>query len=143
MLFLNADFWPLGLRNPLPEIPIPLRNPEVPALLDLQAALQHVYDASGYEDYIYSAAPEPALPVPVDSQPLSSAPADTTAAKTNQPCRTCFMALLLARLWKGGKQCMLHHIRSHSAPAEEYRFFEMSSTSNLLISSMSRMPSLL
>ena len=57
----RAGFWPIGLRDRLPIIPIPLRAPDGDARLDLQEALNHVYDASGYEDYIYSGLPDPPL----------------------------------------------------------------------------------
>jgi hypothetical protein len=57
----TADFWPVRLRNPLPVIPIPLREPDPDATLDLQAALHHVYDAARYGNYIYEGAPQPAL----------------------------------------------------------------------------------
>jgi hypothetical protein len=57
----KAGFWPIGLRDPLPIIPVPLRAPASDARLDLQEALNHVYDASGYEDYIYSGLPDPPL----------------------------------------------------------------------------------
>src|SRR3954447_22512757 len=56
-----AGFWPIRLRDPLPAISIPLRLPDEEARLDLQEALHRVYDASGYEDYIYAGAPEPPL----------------------------------------------------------------------------------
>jgi hypothetical protein len=57
----RADFWPLRLRQPLPVIPIPLRDPDPDARLDLQAILHHVYDAARYRNYIYDAPPQPAL----------------------------------------------------------------------------------
>jgi hypothetical protein len=57
----KAGFWPVGLRDKLPMIPIPLRNTDRDARLDLQEVLNHVYDASGYEDYIYSGLPDPPL----------------------------------------------------------------------------------
>jgi hypothetical protein len=53
--------WPIGLRDPLPTIPIPLREPDADARLDLQQALHRVYDAAGYEDYIYAGLPQPPL----------------------------------------------------------------------------------
>jgi hypothetical protein len=59
----KAGFWPLGLREPLPIIPIPLRVPASDARLDLQEALNHVYEVSGYEDYVYSGLPDPPLEV--------------------------------------------------------------------------------
>jgi hypothetical protein len=57
----RAGFWPIGLRERLPIIPIPLRLPDSDARLDLQEALNYVYDASAYEDYIYSGSPDPQL----------------------------------------------------------------------------------
>jgi hypothetical protein len=57
----RAGLWPLFLTDRLPTIPIPLRLPDEIARLDLQEVLDHVYDASGYEDYIYEGAPEPPL----------------------------------------------------------------------------------
>jgi hypothetical protein len=56
----NVGLWPLGLRDKLPTIPIPLLVQER-AVLDLQSALHRVYDAAGYEDYIYAHEPNPSL----------------------------------------------------------------------------------
>src|SRR5262249_18994276 len=39
----QAGLWPISLREPLPKIPIPVREPDPDAVLDLQAALHHVY----------------------------------------------------------------------------------------------------
>jgi hypothetical protein len=57
----RAGLWPIRLRDRLPEIPIPLRAPDLDARLDLQALLHRIYDAAGYGYYIYSGQPEPAL----------------------------------------------------------------------------------
>ena len=57
----QADFWPIGLREPLPSIPIPVRRPDPDAMLDLQSALHHIYDAARYVNYICEGAPEPGL----------------------------------------------------------------------------------
>jgi hypothetical protein len=57
----EVDFWPLGLRLPLPKIPIPLLNPDPDATLDLQAILHRAYDAAEYGKYIYNETPEPPL----------------------------------------------------------------------------------
>jgi hypothetical protein len=57
----QAGFWPVALRGRLPSIPIPLRDPDPPARLNLQEALHRLYDAAGYEDYIYDGIPEPPL----------------------------------------------------------------------------------
>jgi hypothetical protein len=58
----SAGLWPIRLRDPLPTIPVPLRSGDADASIDLQAALHRIYDAAGYEDYIYTGAPEPPLP---------------------------------------------------------------------------------
>lgn len=56
----NVGIWPIALRDSLPTIPIPLIAQEQ-ATLDLQSALHQMYDAAGYEDYIYASEPYPAL----------------------------------------------------------------------------------
>ena len=57
----RAGLWPISLRDRLPVIPIPLRPADGDARLDLQDLLHRIYDASGYEDYIYEGVPEPML----------------------------------------------------------------------------------
>lgn len=39
-----AGIWPIGIRDRLPTIPVPLRHGDRDAQLDLQALLQQVYD---------------------------------------------------------------------------------------------------
>lgn len=58
---LDADFWPIMLRERLPVIPIPVRAPDSDAQLDLPAVLHQVYHDAGYDDYIYDGAPKPRL----------------------------------------------------------------------------------
>ncbi|MFI5457449.1 MAG: DUF4058 family protein [Isosphaerales bacterium] len=58
---LDAEFWPISLRERLPVIPIPVRAPDADARLDLQAVLDRTYDDAGYADYIYDGAPRPRL----------------------------------------------------------------------------------
>ena len=58
----DVQAWAVTLRNPLPTIPIPLRGTSPDATLNLQALLHEVYDAAGYEDYLYDTPPE--LPLP-------------------------------------------------------------------------------
>jgi hypothetical protein len=58
----RAGVWPIQLCDPLPVIPIPLMAPHPDARLDLKQVLDRIYDAAGYEDYIYSGAPRPPLP---------------------------------------------------------------------------------
>jgi hypothetical protein len=57
----RAEYWPIRLRDPLPVIPVPLREPDRDAQLDLQAALHQVYDEARYGNYIYQGSLEPAL----------------------------------------------------------------------------------
>jgi Protein of unknown function (DUF4058) len=57
----EAGVWPIGLRDRLPLVPIPLRPPHADAQLDLQNLLHRIYDAAGYEDYIYQGQPHPQL----------------------------------------------------------------------------------
>jgi hypothetical protein len=58
----RADFWPIKVRDPLPEIPIPLRQGDADARLDLQPILHRIYDAAGYGYYVYR---QPCVP-PLD-----------------------------------------------------------------------------
>lgn len=61
----EAGIWPIFLRNRLPEIPIPLLD-DPDARLDLQAIVHRVYDAAGYELYVYETALRP--PISDDDQ---------------------------------------------------------------------------
>ena len=62
-----AGFWPLGLREPLPPIPVPLRYPDADLSVDIQGLIHTVYDAAHYENYIYAGRPEPPLS-PADAE---------------------------------------------------------------------------
>ena len=57
----QAGFWPLGLRDPLPTVPVPLRNGEPDARLNLRDVIDRVYDESGYRYFLYSHDPDPPL----------------------------------------------------------------------------------
>lgn len=57
----KADCWPVNLRDPLPEVPVPLRDGEPEPLVSLQAILHRVYDEAGYDLHVYAAPPEPPL----------------------------------------------------------------------------------
>jgi hypothetical protein len=57
----RAGFWPVGLRERLPIVPIPVRASDPDARLDLQDALHRVYDAARYKYYIYTEMPDPPL----------------------------------------------------------------------------------
>jgi len=56
-----AAFWPIGLRQPLPTIPVPLRPADSHATLELQKLLHQVYDGGTYAQEIYELEAEPAL----------------------------------------------------------------------------------
>jgi hypothetical protein len=55
----RADFWPFGLRDPLPTVPIPLRPDDGDATLHLRSLLNRIYDESGYPHFLYDPAPAP------------------------------------------------------------------------------------
>lgn len=57
----EVQAWAMSLRDRLPTIPIPLSGSVPDATLDLQELLHEVYDAAGYEDYLYGSPPEPPL----------------------------------------------------------------------------------
>lgn len=74
---IQAEVWPIGLRERLPTLPIPLRQPDPDVPLDVQAALGAIYDEADYPltlDYDQSP-PEPAL---------SEADADWVAERIQQ-----------------------------------------------------------
>jgi len=50
----KAGAWPIRLRDRLPVIPVPLRQGDPDARLDLQEVLHRVYDAAGYHYYVYT-----------------------------------------------------------------------------------------
>lgn len=57
----RAGIWPIQLRDRLPDIPIPLAESDPDAIVSLQALLHAIYDAAGYERFIYESEPEPPL----------------------------------------------------------------------------------
>jgi hypothetical protein len=57
----RLDFWPIGLRDRLPVVPVPLAAPDADVPLDLQGVLDRAYDAADYGKYIYAETPEPPL----------------------------------------------------------------------------------
>ena len=57
-----AGFWLIRLRRHLSIIiPIPLLPADPDARIDLQEIVHHVYDATGYADFIYAGRPDPPL----------------------------------------------------------------------------------
>lgn len=60
---LACDVWPITIRQQLPVVPVPLLQPDPPALLDLKAALNIAYGDARYDLRIdYSQPAEPPLP---------------------------------------------------------------------------------
>jgi hypothetical protein len=57
----RVELWPVGLRERLPLIPVPLRRGDRDATIDLQQVLHEQFDAAGYADYIYRGHPQPRL----------------------------------------------------------------------------------
>lgn len=61
----HVGLWPVGLREPLPLVPIPLRPGEAEPRADLKAVLDRVYDEAGYAYRIYGDGP-PGPPLAAD-----------------------------------------------------------------------------
>lgn len=57
----RVGLWPVGLRDPLPAIPVPLRAGEPEPTVGLKPVLDRVYDGAGYATRIYAAEPDPPL----------------------------------------------------------------------------------
>lgn len=60
----EVGIWPIRLRERLPVIEIPLRDPHPDASLDLQVMLDLAYDRSLYAHEIYNGRPDPILRPP-------------------------------------------------------------------------------
>lgn len=56
----RTEVWPLQLADPLPTLPVPLREPDGEVSLDLAIALQSIYDEAAYDLSLnYSTTPPP------------------------------------------------------------------------------------
>ena len=56
------EYYPLSLREPLPFVPVPLREGDGDVMLDLQSIVDQTYDRGRYDDILdYSKPPEPPL----------------------------------------------------------------------------------
>jgi hypothetical protein len=62
----RIEIWPIPLEGPLPAIPVPLITPDQDARLDLQLAMQTVYELFHYDADIDYSRP-PTLPLDVES----------------------------------------------------------------------------
>jgi hypothetical protein len=57
----EIDYYPIGLRERLPAIAIPLRRDDDDIPLVLQALLDQCYDSASYDDIDYREEPDPPL----------------------------------------------------------------------------------
>jgi hypothetical protein len=57
----DVQLWPVQLRERLPVVPVPLKERDASARIDLQEIVNRVYDAAGYADYIYGRPLVPSL----------------------------------------------------------------------------------
>ena len=57
----EVELWPLGLRDVLPSVPIPLLPDDADAVLDLQSLLHATYDAAAYRPALYDRDLDPPL----------------------------------------------------------------------------------
>jgi hypothetical protein len=60
---IRAEIWPIGLRERLPVLPVPLRQPDPDVPLDLQKALDTIYDESDYPLTLDYSQPPPEPPL--------------------------------------------------------------------------------
>jgi Protein of unknown function (DUF4058) len=66
-----VEVWTMPLWERLPILPIPLRSPDLDAALDLQQAMNEIYDEAGYDLSIdYTQMPPPPLLSEKDQQKL-------------------------------------------------------------------------
>jgi len=56
-----VGIWAWRLRDPIPEIPIPLNEGDDDVLLDLKPLIERIHDRLGFADYIYRGDPSPLL----------------------------------------------------------------------------------
>jgi hypothetical protein len=60
--FPRAGFWPLGVRDPLPPVPVPLKSSDPDCSLDVRACLDRGYDEGRWARKVrYDLPPEPPL----------------------------------------------------------------------------------
>ena len=57
----ELDLWPVGVRDPLPTVPIPLLGDDPPVMLDLQEAFRRTFAEGQYHRRVYGAPPDPPL----------------------------------------------------------------------------------
>jgi hypothetical protein len=57
----EVQVWPVGVRQPLPTVPIPLRTGEPELALDLKPLIDAVHDGGTYRYQLYAGVPSPPL----------------------------------------------------------------------------------
>jgi hypothetical protein len=63
----EVEVWPMALEHPLTAVPIPLLPEEAPVHLDLQQALQVVYEIIGYDELLDYHQPPPGPLTPLQA----------------------------------------------------------------------------
>lgn len=58
----DVQVWPIGVRDALPPVPIPLRTGEPELSLDLMPLIDAVHDGGTYRYQLYAGVPSPPLP---------------------------------------------------------------------------------
>jgi hypothetical protein len=77
----SAGGWPIGLRDQLPVVPVPLIAPDADVPLDLQTAFEHVYRVGRYHLSIDYAAEPPAPPLSAEDAAWARALLDEHVAR--------------------------------------------------------------
>ena len=57
----EVDFWPIGLRDRPPVVPVPLRAPDPDVAVDLRTVLDQVCDEGRYDHFPHARDPDPPL----------------------------------------------------------------------------------
>jgi hypothetical protein len=57
----RAGIWTMGIRDKLPEIPVPLRPGDEDTKIDLQRLVNEVYDSARYRTHLYDDDPQSRL----------------------------------------------------------------------------------
>ena len=60
---IRAEVWTIGLRERLPVLPVPLRQPDADVPLDVQSALDTIYDEANYPLTLDYSQPPPEPPL--------------------------------------------------------------------------------
>ena len=55
----ELDLWPIGVRDPLPTVPVPLLGDDPPVMLDLQEVFRRTFAEGQYHRRVYGAPPDP------------------------------------------------------------------------------------